>query len=104
MTEQTPDAPESRYADVRSWALDRNEALTRWARTGWIVAGIAITIAVLEAFALASIAPLKTVVPYTLLVDRTTGYTPDARRAAPANDQAAGGADAVVAGAVRRCA
>jgi type IV secretion system protein VirB8 len=32
-------------------------------------------VAVLEAFALISLTPLKTVVPYTLLVDRTTGYT-----------------------------
>ncbi len=66
---------ETRIADGRTWALDRSEALAKWARAGWIVAGVATTVAVLEAFALMSIAPLKTVVPYTLLVDRTTGYT-----------------------------
>lgn len=75
MTEQMPEEPDPHYANARSWALDRADALARWARTGWIVAGIAITVAALEALALAAIAPLKTVVPYTLLVDRTTGYT-----------------------------
>lgn len=75
MNDPIPTKPENRYAEARSWALDRSDALSKWARAGWIVAGIATTVAVLEAFALMSLAPLKTVVPYTLLVDRTTGYT-----------------------------
>lgn len=49
------------------------EAASR--RIAWIVASVAACIAVLEALALAGLAPLKTVVPYTVLVDRTTGYT-----------------------------
>jgi type IV secretion system protein VirB8 len=75
MTEPRNDERNNAYANTRSWALDRADALARWARAGWIVAAIATTVAVLEAFALVSLAPLKTVVPYTLLVDRTTGYT-----------------------------
>jgi type IV secretion system protein VirB8 len=75
MTDLMPEERETRFAEIRTWALDRSEALAKWARAGWIVAGVATTVAVLQAFALMSIAPLKTVVPYTLLVDRTTGYT-----------------------------
>jgi type IV secretion system protein VirB8 len=47
---------------------------TRWRRLGWTVAATATVVAVLEALALISIAPLKTVVPYTILVDRQTGF------------------------------
>ena len=43
-------------------------------RIAWWVAGGAALIAVLEAGALILLTPLKTVEPYTLLVDRTTGY------------------------------
>jgi type IV secretion system protein VirB8 len=75
MTEPVNEERDTAYANTRSWALDRADTLARWARAGWIVAAIATTVAVLEAFALVSLTPLKTVVPYTLLVDRTTGYT-----------------------------
>jgi type IV secretion system protein VirB8 len=40
----------------------------------WIVAGSAVAIALCEALALTALLPLKTVVPYTLLVDRQTGF------------------------------
>jgi type IV secretion system protein VirB8 len=40
----------------------------------WIVASAAGIVAALEALALAGLAPLKTVVPYTIEVDRQTGY------------------------------
>lgn len=75
MTEPVNEERDTAYAKTGSWAQDRAESLARWARAGWIVAGVATTVAVLEAFALVSLTPLKTVVPYTLLVDRTTGYT-----------------------------
>ena len=61
------------YEEAESWSADRNKGLTTSRRIAWIVAGIATGVAVLEAVALASLAPLKTVVPYTLLVDRQTG-------------------------------
>lgn len=60
--------------EAGSWAEDRNAALRRSRSVAWWVAGAAGLIAVLEAIALASMLPLKTVVPYTLLVDRQTGY------------------------------
>ncbi|MEO5774434.1 MAG: type IV secretion system protein [Sphingomicrobium sp.] len=62
------------YEQAATWNQDRLKALTSSRRVAWWVAGTAAFIAVLEALALVFLAPLKTVVPYTLLVDRTTGY------------------------------
>lgn len=81
MTRTPPDPkPGARYfADARTWAedqLERRETMARWA---WRAAAGAGLVAVLEAFALAALAPLKTVVPYTLTVDRQTGYVETVR-------------------------
>ncbi|QNG45758.1 virB8 family protein [Sphingobium yanoikuyae] len=62
------------YARAASWAEDGQEKLRLSRRIAWLVAGIACGVALLEAVALALMMPLKTAVPYTLLVDRTTGY------------------------------
>ena len=63
------------YADARTWAEDREADQARSLRRVWIIAAIAIALALLEALALIALAPLKTVKPYTVLVDRTTGFT-----------------------------
>lgn len=57
-----------------SWAVDREKALVRSRTIAWRVASGACLVAVLEALAVVALTPLKTVVPYTLLVDRHTGY------------------------------
>jgi type IV secretion system protein VirB8 len=57
-----------------SWGASVTEDIERSRRTAWIVASIAGAIAMLLAVALVVMLPLKTVVPYTLLVDRQTGY------------------------------
>jgi type IV secretion system protein VirB8 len=62
------------YDAAASWSADIHGALRASRRLAWIVAGAAATVAVLEALALASLTPLKTVVPYTITVDRQTGY------------------------------
>jgi type IV secretion system protein VirB8 len=62
------------YDAAASWSADVNGALRSSRRIAWIVAGAAVSVAVLEALALASLTPLKTVVPYTITVDRQTGY------------------------------
>jgi type IV secretion system protein VirB8 len=62
------------YAEAASWAADIHGALRASRRVAWIIAGAAVLVAVLEALALAALTPLKTVVPYTILVDRQTGY------------------------------
>lgn len=65
---------EAYYAEARSWGIDREAELGKSRRVAWIVAAIATGIAALEALALIALAPIKTVVPYTVMVDRTTGY------------------------------
>lgn len=62
------------YRAAASWADDVNGSLRASRRVAWIVAAVAATIAVLEALALLVLSPLKTVIPYTILVDRQTGY------------------------------
>ncbi|MBA2932604.1 hypothetical protein HZF05_00720 [Sphingomonas sp. CGMCC 1.13654] len=62
------------YRAGETWALDREKSRLRSVRIAWIAAGVSATIAVLEAIALVALTPLKTVEPYTLLVDRQTGY------------------------------
>jgi type IV secretion system protein VirB8 len=57
-----------------SWGTSVTESLERSRRTAWIVAAVTSAIALLLAIALVVLLPLKTVVPYTLLVDRQTGY------------------------------
>lgn len=60
--------------DAGTWAEDRHTDLRRSRAIAWWVAGAAGAIALFEALALLALLPLKTVVPYTLLVDRQTGY------------------------------
>jgi len=63
------------YTKARSWADDRDAGIKRSRTTAWVIAGTAVGIAALEAVALAALAPLKSVEPYTILVDKQTGYT-----------------------------
>ncbi|WP_082350212.1 virB8 family protein [Novosphingobium sp. AAP1] len=62
------------YREAATWAEDRDARDQRSRRIAWWVAGGASFVAIAEAFALVALAPLKTVEPYTLLVDRQTGY------------------------------
>jgi type IV secretion system protein VirB8 len=61
------------YDEAASWSDDRTRALAGSRKVAWIVASVAGGIALLEGIALVLLVPLKTVVPYTLLVDRQTG-------------------------------
>jgi len=61
------------YAQSESWAQDVTGSLRASRRLAFIVAGAACLVAVLEAIALVALTPLKTVVPYTITVDRQTG-------------------------------
>jgi type IV secretion system protein VirB8 len=65
------------YREADSWADDRQDMLRASRRTAWIVASVAVVIALFEAIALIVLMPMKTVVPYTLLVDKQTGYVQD---------------------------
>lgn len=87
----TPDARKAAdiyYAQSTSWSQEQADALRSSRRVAWFVAGGAAAIALAEAAALMLLTPLKTVVPYTLLVDRQTGYVQslnpiDANRVTP---------------------
>jgi type IV secretion system protein VirB8 len=68
------EALDAYFAEAGSWAKDQADALRASRRTAWWVAGAASVIAVCEALALLFLTPLKTVEPYTLLVDRQTGF------------------------------
>lgn len=74
MKNKAREALDAYYREAGSWAEDRQAALRASRRTAWIVAGAAVTVAVLEALALLVLTPLKTVEPYTLLVDKQTGF------------------------------
>lgn len=86
-----PDPTASRedyYEAAGSWAQDRQDALRTSRRVAWIVASVAVVVALFEATALVLLTPLKTVEPYTLMVDRNTGYVQalkpiDAQKIAP---------------------
>jgi len=74
MNEHSRDALNAHYAEAASWNRDRVQTMNSARRIAFWVAGVAAAIALLEAIALVLLTPLKTVEPYTLMVDRTTGY------------------------------
>ncbi|CAN5248373.1 N/A [soil metagenome] len=74
MKKEARESLDAYYREADSWATDQQDALRASRRIAWIIAAAAVTIAVFEAMALVFLAPLKTVVPYTLMVDRNTGY------------------------------
>ena len=62
------------YREAETWSQDRQGAADRSVRIAWIVASVAALIALLEAGALFLLIPLKHDVPYTIMVDRQTGF------------------------------
>jgi type IV secretion system protein VirB8 len=74
MNEQSREALDAYYKEAATWNRDRLEAMRKSQRIAWWVAGGAAAVALMEGLALLLLTPLKTVVPYTLLVDKTTGY------------------------------
>jgi len=74
MKKQSREVLDAYFAEADSWARDRQDELRSSRRVAWIVAGVAAAIALFEALALLLLMPLKTVVPYTLMVDRQTGF------------------------------
>lgn len=65
----------SYFAEAQSWDRDRFVAAARSKRIAWIVASIAIALAIVAVLAITALTPLKTVVPYVVTVDRSTGAT-----------------------------
>lgn len=74
MNEQSREGLDAYYSEAASWNRDRLLSMRKSLRLAWSIAIAAGILAFLATIALVLLTPLKTVVPYTLLVDRTTGY------------------------------
>ncbi|MBO9622408.1 MAG: type IV secretion system protein [Sphingomonas sp.] len=74
MKKMSTEALDAYLKGAQSWAQDRQESLRASRRVAWIVAAVAIAVALCLAVALMLLMPLKRVEPYTLLVDRQTGF------------------------------
>lgn len=61
------------FAEAASWDHDRLIASNRSRRLAWIVASVASGLAITGVVAVAMLAPLKTVAPYVITVDKATG-------------------------------
>lgn len=61
------------FEEARSWDQDKTERIKRSEKRAWRITAAVAFIAVLEAGALASLAPLKTVEPFVIRVDNNTG-------------------------------
>ena len=79
MNEMSNDKLADYYQGAESWSADRVRAGASSRRIAWTIAALAGGVALLEAVALVMLLPLKTVVPYTLLVDRQTGFVQELR-------------------------
>ncbi len=61
------------FAEAASWDHDRLLAANRSKRLAWTIAAIAGGLAIVGVAAVAMLAPLKTVAPYVITVDKATG-------------------------------
>lgn len=61
------------FDEARSWDQDRLASAERSRSLAWIVAGVAGALAIAGVVAVAALAPLKTVEPFVVRVDRSTG-------------------------------
>jgi len=83
------DEPKTYYGQATTWALNEASATQSALRNSRVFGGGVLIIAILEAFALLLLMPLKSVSTLPVLVDRQTGYVevlkPDGRRELTAN-------------------
>jgi type IV secretion system protein VirB8 len=73
MTGVPSDGLKRYFAEARRWDEDRLAAALRSRRLAWVVAGVAGGLAIAAVGAVALLAPLKTVEPFVVRVDRTSG-------------------------------
>ncbi|RMB24880.1 type IV secretion system protein VirB8 [Sphingomonas sp. PP-F2F-G114-C0414] len=74
MTDKPASNLKTYFREAETWNHDRDKQQAMWLRRAWMITAVTSLIAIFEAIALITLTPLKTVVPYTLLVDRQTGY------------------------------
>lgn len=75
MDASTTDAEAEYFGLAETWDEELYGKLRRDRLIAFIVAGVAALIALASILAVMALTPLKTVQPYMVLVDRTTGYT-----------------------------
>lgn len=63
------------FEAARTWEYDRFRAAAGRERLAWLIAGVAVVLAVAAVVAVAMLTPLKTVQPYVIRVDRASGET-----------------------------
>lgn len=61
------------FENARTWEQDRLLAAHRSRRIAWIAASVASTVAIVAVGAVAALTPLKTVEPFVIRVDNSTG-------------------------------
>lgn len=61
------------FQEAQSWELDKDEARKKSEKRAWIVASVSGAIAFMAVCAVVALTPLKTVVPYIIRVDNSTG-------------------------------
>lgn len=64
---------EQYLGEARTWETDKVQQLEKSKKTAWWVAGVASAIAFMAVGAVAALAPFKTVEPYVIRVDNSTG-------------------------------
>lgn len=74
MNKRSRETLDAYYKEAESWSGDRQQEMRKSRKIAWMVAGAACAVALLEAFALVLLTPLKTERTVTLLVDRNTGF------------------------------
>lgn len=63
------------FEAARTWEYDRFRAAAGRERIAWTIAVVAVILAIVAVFAIAMLTPLKTVQPYVIRVDRSSGET-----------------------------
>ena len=66
---------EAYFKSSRTWEYDRFRAAAGREKLAWTIAAIAVVLAIVCAVALAMLMPLKTVQPYVIRVDKSSGET-----------------------------
>ena len=63
------------FEEARGWDSNAIAQTKLSERRAWRVAGVAVTVAILEAIGISAVLPLKTVEPFVIRVDNNTGLT-----------------------------
>ena len=80
MDTETSKAEEEYFGLAEAWDMELYGKLQRDRLIAFVVAGVACAITVIALIAVMMLTPLKTVQPYMILVDKTTGHAESVRK------------------------